>query len=566
MHASHLPRVKIFGLTPAHSKSFQSGSRPGVRHCTQSVCLTLVEPFGVSHKPRRKLHRMSLVIRLVFVLLALACTYVLSLVTSNSEASSQRVVGADVMKMSSYSPSGHNQRPSSGLQSSQQYSNIVFHSQSPEYKLIQPDKNIRQYPVVILKSAPGHPLQRNREEEPQFEAVSAVDAPKTPASRSNQSGPRTLWRQAGQYLNERHDGVQRMSSTSPPGRFQSRQPNTSVLRHSPSPRANDKTGQSVFFKPSFVRREDFGKPLNSAAVSKKDKRLEKYTEKETVVNAGRYQAASRFYLPANLASRLVATTTRKPVPQKPSESVRKSLWDKNSFWPASSGMSYNSLLNKRQGYTFKIANNNRAPLSKYSFSQRTVEPRTSAAPFLSGSPHLEDHDAAVGRSNKSDIQQILPDQERNSSHLAFTSPVPRTRHRTGSDHKEIPVSERVELKLPEWTSRLFGTSTSSTVRGRRVNGVHRTGLKHVLTNSPIVRLPRRHTSTTLTPTATTLTYVTESEIPELLTTIEERQNIKPNDESSGSEVSDFWLNENLEDSSELNYLRISTGNVTFKSL
>ncbi|XP_077445837.1 uncharacterized protein LOC144066282 [Stigmatopora argus] len=461
---------------------------------------------------------MPFVTRLLFVLLAPLCTNVLSLATAISAgASSQRVV----TEMSPFSLPGRFGRPSPGLQSSRRYSDVVSRSRNPDEEPVQTDKNIGRYSVVILKSAPGRRIPTSQRGGPRFQSISAADYLKAPPARSPPSGAKTVWQKPSGHWS----GAPRTSGQ-----------DASSFKHGPPlPRANVKPGQSVF-QPSFVRREDFGKALNSEAFSGRNQRPEKHgggalaQREDVAVDAGRYQARPRSYLPPNFGS-------GKPAP------------DQNSLW---------SRITDNSRYRFKMTNENHAPLSKYSFGRRPVE--AASMESASGPRRLQNSypDAVVGRSDKPTVKQVLSEREQNLARWTFTSPDPRTKPHP-SQTAVRGVEEGPERTLPAGRSRLFGASASSAVVGRPVDGVPRAGLERSVTNSPIVRLPRRHASTTPTERRTTTAR------PENVPVVREGQNLKT--ESSGNQVSHIWTKENLEENkSELNYLRISTGNVTFESV
>ncbi|XP_061620084.1 uncharacterized protein LOC133472775 [Phyllopteryx taeniolatus] len=618
---------------------------------------------------------MPLVTRLFFVFV-LVCAAVTSLITRShsARASPVRVLGADVMKTSSYSLYRQYVPSSSGRQSSQrQNPNNVFHSRqkSQDSKPFQPEErrqgeNLDKYQVVILKSAPSHPFRQsstNAEEGSRFEDLSRVDAPKMPASTRDQSGVKTvrqsssvLSAQPGRYLSGRRVDTDTHNEIRP-GRFPLRRPtalkeknlDASVIKHTPqlekltSPLANGKKVQSFLFKPSFVKPEHFGKSMNSPAILRDERKVSTEEDDNAVdvaQNAARYRATSRLYwprhfaaqshkdafsahvLPPVAASRLVARTTRKPVPLTSSKAFGKSLGIQNSRRPASIAFANNSPPNKGKDYAFKMANVYPFLSSKYSFSRRQVGPRTTAALSTSGfrppkkldrrllkqpSNHrVEGANAATRPSNKSAVQQIFESLERNISQVANTSAIPKTSllHRNASGGKEAPTfavgQNEPQTETPrgataghvgseglaEGRSRLFSTSTSSTVRGRRVHAAHHAGPKRVAGNSPIIRLPKRpkgepraNASTTRTPTtAAAVSDVTElgvrfssTEVPVATRETSSRGATlgmeNENEKSSGSEVSDSGLNEApQEDLLDLHYLRISMGNVSFKSI
>ncbi|XP_077598355.1 uncharacterized protein LOC144213660 [Stigmatopora nigra] len=192
----------------------------------------------------------------------------------------------------------------------------------------------------------------------------------------------------------------------------------------------------------------------------------------------------------------------------------------NSLW---------SRIPNNSGYRFQISNENWAPMSKYSFGQRQVEvPSTESG---SGPQRLQKTDGhvTVGRSDKPTVKQVLPEREPN----LFTSPVPGT--------KPHPSQTTTKQMVPPVRSRLFGASS-------------RVGLE---LGVPIVRLPRQHTSTTPSENRRTTTR------PDKVHLVPEGQNLKTT-ESVGSQV--WHIRTKVQDISELNYLRISMGNVTFESV
>ncbi|XP_061665219.1 uncharacterized protein LOC133494935 [Syngnathoides biaculeatus] len=593
---------------------------------------------------------MPLVTRLLFVFV-LVCAAFTPLITRSHSArvSSVRVLGGDITKTSSYSPYGRDAASLSGRQPSRtQNANNVFHSRqnSRDYERFQAEargprnnpsvrraENLNKYHVVVLKSAPGHPLRpssRNPEED------SRVDAPKMPASTRAQSGVKTvLSSQPGRYLSGRRADGDTLNGI-PPARFPLRRPNTfrvknpdaSVIEHGPqlekptSFPGSAKRIQSSPFKPSFVRREDFGKSLNSLRVRETERGERKVSTKEEDVarNAARYRATSRVFGPPQLAgqsrkdalsrhgarpvfgSSLVPRTTGRPVPPPSSKAFGKSLGVQSSRWPTSKAFADKPPLYKGKGYAFKMANVYPSLSSKYSFSRRQVEPQTTAAPstsaFRLGEPdgglliqpsnyRVESGSAATRLSDESAVQQIFESLELNVSRAADASPIPQTSllRRNASGGKEVPpfgtgrkkpqtetvrgaaAGRVVSEGLAEGRSGPFGTSTSSTARGRRVHVARRPG------NSPIVRRPkaepRTNASTAPMPTvAAAVPDVTQlglrfssTEVP--VGTTENPSRGAPRSESSGSQVSGGGLNEDLP---ELDYLRISMGNVSFKSL
>ncbi|XP_077357327.1 uncharacterized protein LOC144004185 [Festucalex cinctus] len=623
---------------------------------------------------------MPVVARLLFAFV-LVCAAVMSSITRShfARASPASVLGTDAVKASSYSPYNQDLPPSSGRQSSQLQNTNIFHSRQTgqDYKALHPEmagpsnrlfvrqgKNLNQYPVVVLKSAPGHPLRqssRNPEEEPRFEDAPRLDAPKIPAGSGGQSGGQSAWQsssflslQPGRYLTGSRK-YPRTSSGVRPGKFplrrvtasEGKNTEVSVLKHGPQPEkltsslTNEEKVRSFVFKPSFVRREDFGKPLNSLSVSKmeKDERVQKHSrtasakeDDDTVhvaQNAGRYQAPSRLYFPRHFAAQshkdklsvsaigLVAMTTRKPVPRTSSRSMSK------FGWPAPLAFANGSPSNKGKSYTFKMANVYPFLSSKYSFSPRKVEPQTTTASSTSEFQHPENLNRRLLRrpsnrvkgantasrpSDKSAAQQNFG-LDQSGSQLASTSPIPETpppqrRHdilafgneRNGTQaERRTPTgatadhvaSEGAGPRLVQGKSRLFGgASTSSTVLGRRVHNVHRTGPKGVSGNSPIIRLTKRPESelvanawTPHTPNASGFTKsgvrlsgtglpVPTNEIasPDVHPDIDKdsKKLIQTDNKSSGSDVFDSGMYE--EDLFELNYLRISTVNVSFKSI
>ncbi|XP_077401416.1 uncharacterized protein LOC144035532 isoform X2 [Vanacampus margaritifer] len=621
---------------------------------------------------------MPIATRHLFVFV-LVCAAVMSSITRLhfARASPVSVLGTDVMKASSNSPYSQYLLPSSGHQSSQLQNTNYFRSRQrgQDYKPFQPEmtgpanrlfvrqgKNLHQYPVVVLKSAPGHPLHqssRNAKEEPRFEEVPRLDAPKIPARMRGQSGVKSVWQTSSVLLTggrkfadeSAKAEVPRMSSGIRPGRFPLRRLTSSsektmevsVFKHSPQPEkltsslANDKEVQSFLFKPSFVRREEFGKPLNSLAVSKieTDERVPKYSR----TMSAKEEDNARVYFPRHFAAQshkdkhsanvvppvsaigFMAVTTRKPVHLTSSRSNSKLLGVKRSRWPGSLAFASDSPTNKGKSYTFKMANVYPALSSKYSFSRRKVEPRTTAASSTTEFRHPPKLDrrllrqpsnqvkgANTASSSKSAVQQNFEGLDQNISQFASTSPIPETSLQHGNEVLAFgneqngtqterqtstgamagrAASEGTGRTLDEGKSRLFGTSTSSTVRGRRVHSAHRAGLNRVSENSPIIRLNKWPKSELMGNASTTQTLATASfpNVTKLGVRFfsarvpvpngenrspfdidkESKTIIKTNNESS--DIFDSGTYETLlEDLLELNYLRISTGNVSFKSI
>ncbi|XP_037117954.1 uncharacterized protein LOC119129058 [Syngnathus acus] len=559
---------------------------------------------------------MPLVTRLLFVFVPVcAAVAELSLSPRSAQASSVGVLRADVVKTYSQSSQPHN-------------ANNVFHSRhrGRDYKPFQSEitgptdrlfvrqgENLYRYPVVVLKSAPGHPLHprsRNRKEDlRRGEEVPSGDAPKISARRGDPSEGQSVWQRLSQparYLTASRKeptkaDVPKMSDRIRPGRFPLRpvtasvekNPHSSVFKHS-NWREKSKKEESLAFKPSFVSREDFGKPLRSSAVSKseKDKSIPLYSwtmsaKDDAGRNAGRrYPVPSRVYLPARfsaqshkdalLPSGSAAMTTRKPLLSF------KQLVTGRSRRPASMASAGDSATNK--GRSFKAANIYPSLLSKYTFNRRRVEP--TAAPSATGFPYPQNLDRGQLKqpsnqvkgqarpSEKSAAQQIFQGLNQN-----YTSPVANWPLRYRNQQNQTAgggVPKGTERKLAEGKSRLFGTSTSSTARGRRVNTAHHAGPKRVAANWPIVRLPKGGAITTLTPTAAPTepgVGFSSSEVPvptgddKSRTTTLNGENVKTDRESNRSDVFDDGTNETLqEDLLELNYLRIATGNISFKSI
>ncbi|XP_019713856.1 uncharacterized protein LOC109508367 isoform X2 [Hippocampus comes] len=634
---------------------------------------------------------------LVFVLVGAA---VMSSITHSpsARAGPVRVLGADVAKMSSYSASSQYPSPSSGRPSSQlQNTKGVFPSRQRDrdYEAILPERkgpangllarqgeNLdRQYRVVVLKSAPGHPLHQSsghpeKEEEEEealrFAGMPSGDAPQRLARRRDDAGGQSAWKtssvvwsQPGRYASgSRKDAdepteafVPRRANVIQPGGFPPRgvnasaekNPDASLFQHGgPQPEkptsslADDgrRATKSFLVKPSFLRREDLGKPWHSPSVSEIEKfeRIPKYSrtvspkEKDHAVhlprNAGRYPATLREHFPPHLAAQsyreklwpdavappapatdtVGATTSRRPARPTPSERAGRLLGSKRSKWPASKAFA-----SRGKSYGLKMANVYPSLSSKYSFGQRKAEPRTTAAPSAIGFPRpqnlerrplkqpshrLEGANTAARPSNGSAALQVFRALDQNALQFASTSPIPETfgteRNETRSERRLAtgPTaardgSEGAGRRLVEGGSRLFGTSagssSSSTVRGTRVHASLRGGPVAVAGNSPIVRRPKRPQgelagNATATPTAAAaLPNLTKSGVgfsgsgvplptsPE--TTLQSQKNTQRDEESSASEVFDDGTDETLqEDLLELTYLRISTGNVSFKSI
>lgn len=593
---------------------------------------------------------------------------------SSPVASPVRVLGADVAKMSSYSASSQYPPPSSGRPWSQlQNTKGVFPSRQrgrdddealpPERKgpanglLARQGENLDRYRVVVLKSAPGHPLRRSsghpeKEEEEEealrFAGMPSGDAPQRPARRRDHAGGQSAWRtssvvwsQPGRYVSgsrkDAHEAfAPRRSDVIQPGGFPPRgvtasaekNPDASLFQRGPQPEkptsslADDRRrGTTSFFvKPSFLRRrEDLGKPWHSPSVSEIERfeRIPKYggtvpaKEKDHAVhlpqNAARYPATLREHFPPHLAAyreklwvdavappapatdRAGATTSRRPARPTPSERAGRLLGSRRSKWPASEAFAGVSPTNRGKSYGLKMANVYPPLSSKYSFGQRKVEPRTTAAPSAIGFPprqnlerrllkqpshRVEGADTAARLSNGSAALQIFPELDRNALRFASTGPIPET---GGPRRDEVPAfgTERNQRHR----SRLFGTSASSTVRGGRVHVDPRGGPRAVAGNSPMVRRPQGELAgnATAPPTAAALPNLTKSGVgfsgsgvplttsPE--TTFQSQKSTQRDEDSSASEVFDDGTDKTLqEDLLELNYLRISTGNVSFKSI
>ncbi|XP_049615183.1 uncharacterized protein [Syngnathus scovelli] len=552
---------------------------------------------------------MPLVTRLLFVFVPV-CAAVAELSLSprsrSAQASSVSVLRAGVAKTYSQSSQPHN-------------ANNVFHSRhrGRDYKPFQSEitgpsdrlfvrqgENLYRYPVVVLKSAPGHPLHprsRNRKEDlRRGEEVPSGDAPKISARRGDQSEGQSVWQRLSQparYLTASRKepteaNVPKMSDGIRPGRFPLRpvtasvekNPHSSVFKHS-NWREKSKKEESLAFKPSFVSREDFGKPLRSPAKFEMDKSIPLYSwtmsaKEDAGQNAPRrYRVPSRVYLPGRFAAQShkdallpsgsAAMTTRKPLLSF------KQLVTGRSRWPASMVSATNT------GRSFKAVNIYPSLLSKYTFNRRRVEP--TAAPSATGFPYPQNLDGGqpsnqvkgqARPSEKSAAQQIFQGLNQND-----TSPVAKWPLRYRNQQNQTAgggggVPKGTERRLAEGKSRLFGTSTSSTARGRRVNTAHHAGPKRVVANWPIVRLPKGDAITTLTPTAApTELGFSSSEVPvptgddKSRTTTLNGENVKTDREANGSDVFDDGTNETLqEDLLELNYLRIATGNISFKSI
>ncbi|XP_061149235.1 uncharacterized protein LOC133163398 [Syngnathus typhle] len=549
---------------------------------------------------------MPLVTRLLFVFVPVcAAVAELSLSPRSAQASSVGVLRADVVKTYSQSSQPHdanNVLPYKPFQSEI--------TRPTDRLFVRQGENLYRYPVVVLKSAPGHPLHprsRNRKEDlRRGEEVPSGDAPKTSARRGAPSEGQSVWQRLShppRYLTASRKepteaDVPKMPDGIRPGRFPLRPvtasvektPRSSVFKHS-NWREESKKEESSAFKPSFVAREDFGKPLRSPAASKfeKDKSIPLYSwtmsgKDDAGRNAGgRYPVPSRIYLPGPFAAQRhkdapsgsAAMTTRKPLLSF------KQLVTGRSRWPASE-VAGDSATNK--GRSFKAVNIYPSLLSKYTFNRRRVEP--TAAPSATGFPYPQNLDRGQLKqpsnqvkgqarpSEKSAAQQIFQGLNQN-----YTSPVANWPLRYRNQQNQTAGGggpKGTERRLAEGKSRLFGTSTSSTARGRRVNTAHHAGPKRVAANWPIVRLPKGDAITTPAPTSAPTepgVGFSSSEVPaptgadKSRTTTLNGDNVKTDRESNRSDAFDDGTNETLqEDLLELNYLRIATGNISFKSI
>ncbi|XP_051913661.1 uncharacterized protein LOC127595813 [Hippocampus zosterae] len=542
---------------------------------SQAVALTALkaqlEPFRAWHKPSRDdLLIMPRVTRLL-LLFALVGVAVMSSITRSpsARAGPVRVVGADVAKMSSYSASGQYPPPSSGRPWSQlQNTKGVFPSRQRggDYEAILPERkvpadgllarqgdNLDRYRVVVLKSAPGHPLRRSSGH-PEKEAAAALrfagmpvgDAPQRLARRRDQAGgqsawktPSVVWSQPGRYVSgsrEDADGPteaftpRRANVIQPPAE---ENPDASLFQHGPQPEkptwSDDarRATKSVLVKSSFLRREDLGKAWRSPPMSELEEfgRIPKYSrtvsaeEKERAVhlppNAGRHPATWREPFPPHSAAQsyreklwvdavappapatdtVGATASGRPVRPTPWQRAGRFAASQRSKWPASKAFAGVPATGRGRSYGMKMANAYPPLSSKYTFGRRKVELRTTAAP------------SAI------------------ALRFAGTSPIPQTFATERNERRTTPARDG-------GTGRMYVA-----LRG---------GPETVAGNSPIVRRPQVPLPTS----------------PE--TTLQSPKNTENAEESSASEVFDHETLQ--EDLLELNYLRISMGNVSFKSI